>query len=138
VNGSSIALLAEFEGRRLLLGGDAQPTVLERAIRAWLKTHNQVKVHLDAFKIAHHGSKGSITNSLLKLLDCQNYLFSTNGKYFQHPDEAVARVIRHGGPNPALHFNYQRPESRFWNDDNLQKRENFRVFYPMASSAALR
>jgi beta-lactamase superfamily II metal-dependent hydrolase len=114
VNGSSIALLAEFEGRRLLLGGDAQPTVLERAIRAWLKTHNQVKLHLDAFKIAHHGSKGSITNSLLKLLDCQNYLFSTNGKYFQHPDdEAVARVIRHGGPNPALHFNYQRPESRF-------------------------
>ena len=131
VNGSSIALLAEFEGRRVLLAGDSHPTVLEQGVRGWLASRQLAKMRLTAFKISHHGSEKSITNSLLKLLDCRNYLISTNGSYFGHPDDrAIARVIRHGGPGVVLHFNYSHAENRFWNDNEVRKREGFQVVYP--------
>jgi beta-lactamase superfamily II metal-dependent hydrolase len=131
VNGSSIALLAEFEGNRVLLAGDSHPTVLERGIRAWLASRQFNKLRLNAFKLSHHGSEKSLTNSLLRLLDCRNYLISTNGSYFGHPDDrAIARVIRHGGPRVALHFNYRQTMNRFWDDSELRKRENFQVFFP--------
>jgi len=131
VNGSSIALLAEFEDHRVLLAGDAHPTVLEKAIRALLASRQLAKLRLNAFKLSHHGSERSITNSLLRLLDCHNFLISTNGSYFGHPDDrAIARVIRHGGPGVVLHFNYRQADSRFWDDSELRKRENFQVVYP--------
>ncbi len=130
-NGSSIALIAEFQGKRVLLAGDSHPSILEQAIRTLLGLNGQPRLTLEAFKLAHHGSKGSITNSLLKLLDCHNYLISTNGDYFGHPDdEAVARVVRHGGPGVQLYFNYRQAASRFWDDSELRKREGFQVIYP--------
>lgn len=131
VNGSSIALLAEFGDRRILLAGDAHPDVLEQAVRGWLTLNHQARLQLDAFKLAHHGSERNITCSLLNLLECDNYLISTNGDYFGHPDdEAIARVIRHGGPRVRLHFNYPQPRSRFWDDPEIREREKFQVVYP--------
>ena len=130
-NGSSIAMLAEFQGKSILLAGDAHPAVLEQAIRTLLVQRNENKLRLVACKLSHHGSKASTTNALLRLLDCRNYLIATNGSYFGHPDdEAVARIIRSGGPDAVLRFNYRHPAGRFWNRPELQESERFRVVYP--------
>jgi beta-lactamase superfamily II metal-dependent hydrolase len=135
VNGSSIAILAEFANKSALLAGDAHPTVLEKAIRSLLTLRRQPKLRLDAFKVAHHGSKGSVTNSLLQLIDCRDYLFSTNSAYFGHPDdEAVARIVRHGGPGVTLRFNYPQTGKRFWDDPAVQQREGYEVVYPVGGN----
>ena len=129
-NGSSIALLAEFKGKRVLLSGDCPPGVLERSIQAVSRLLGERRLRLDAFKIAHHGSKQSVTNSLLEKVDCQNYLISTDGRYFGHPhDEAIARIIRHGGRNVNLLFNYQQ-RGRFWDQAPIRAKESFNTVYP--------
>jgi hypothetical protein len=119
-NGSSIALLAEYDGKRCLFGADAFAPVMAASIKSLLQRAGQKKLKLDAFKLSHHGSKKNTSGALLELLDCNRYLFSSNGQRFQHPDrETVARVIRFGGPSPSLYFNYHTTINEVWENTDL-------------------
>ena len=106
-NGSSIAFVFEFEGVRVLFGADAHADALVAGLTAL--TGPDGKVHLDACKLPHHGSKGNCTRALVDLIDCPLWMISTNGRRFHHPDdEALARVV-HGrtDPPPKLVWNYR-------------------------------
>jgi hypothetical protein len=93
-NGSTIALLAEFKGKSVLLAGDAFPTVLLDAVGRLCRARGIRRLKVDAFKLPHHGSAGNVSNELLAALPSSRYIFSTSGAVFGHPDdEAVARVI---------------------------------------------
>lgn len=129
-NGSSIAFIAEFEGKSCLLAGDAHASVLEDSIRTLLHEQGIVRLHLDAFKLPHHGSKKNLGPALLKLLECERYLVSTNGNYFGHPDrQTIARIIVNGSPNPVLYFNYRTKENTIWDDANLKRQYRYQVIY---------
>jgi beta-lactamase superfamily II metal-dependent hydrolase len=130
-NGSSIALLAEYDGRTALLAGDAHPDVLLKGIESVCKSRQVDKLKLDAFKLPHHGSKANINKELLEKLKCKRYLISTNGAKFRHPDkEAVARVIKFGGTYTELIFNYRTEFNEVWRDANLMEQYRYRVSYP--------
>jgi hypothetical protein len=120
-NGSSIAVLAEYDGKKCLLAGDAPSPTLVAALGRLLQGNGRLA--LDALKVAHHGSKGSTGAELLQRLSCRNYLISSDGSYYKHPDrELVARVIVHGryaGP-PSLLFNYRSRRNRVWDDARLK------------------
>lgn len=127
-NGSSIALLAEYAGRRVLLAGDAHCDVLTQSVRA---LGGGARLKLDAFKVAHHGSAHNISPELLDLVDCRRFLLSTNGSYFYHPDAgAVSRIVRHGGESPQLIFNYRSDETEIWEDPRQQRRYGYSAVYP--------
>ncbi|HKR02634.1 MAG TPA: MBL fold metallo-hydrolase [Pyrinomonadaceae bacterium] len=130
-NGSSIALLAEYEGKRCLLTGDAYAPVLAASIKRLNDQEGREKLQLSAFKVSHHGSRGNINDKLLNLLDCNRYLFSTNGMMqFRHPHrESVARVIKFGGYQPELNFNYRSDINKVWDDRDLMDRYEYRVRY---------
>jgi hypothetical protein len=82
-NGSSIVVLAEFEGRSCLLGADALPSVLQQSVGRLLAERRLPKLDVDAYKLAHHGGKHNTSVDLLQQLRCQRYLFSTNGRPLQ-------------------------------------------------------
>ncbi len=111
-NGSTIALLAEYKDQGVrkscLLAGDAFATVMADSITRLLKERGVPKLSTGAFKLAHHGSAGNVSNRLLELVDTRCYLFSTSGAVFGHPDdEAVGRVIATPTDGrKTLHFNY--------------------------------
>jgi len=138
-NGSSIAVLAAFSGRRLLLAGDAHPSALESGIDRLVGAGQQLA--LDAFKLPHHGSKANVNRRLLERVACERYLFSTNGAHFRHPDqEAVARVIkfgRSGGRRPTLFFNYRTPHNAPWDQGTLARRYDFQVVFPPQGTEGL-
>jgi hypothetical protein len=139
-NGSSIALLAEFDGRAVLLAGDAHADVLVNSIKQLQRERGQPdqKLKLDALKLSHHGSANATTIPLLELLDCQRYLVSTNGNIFSHPDrEAMARVILHGGHQPTLYFNYRSPLNGLWAERILRERYGYNVEYPSEGDMGL-
>jgi len=137
-NGSSIAVLAEFDGRRILLAGDAHPGVLLDGIERFLASRGEERLRLDAFKLPHHGSKANVSRELLAKVECRRYLFSTDGTQFKHPDrEAVARVIKFGGPQPELLFNYQTQFSAIWENRSLKRRYGYSVVFPAAGGAGL-
>ncbi len=137
-NGSSIAVLAEYEGKRCLFGGDCHPDVLESSIQRLLNSTGSIRLALSAFKVPHHGSKYNNPSTLFKKLNCKKYLISTNGKIFRHPDaEAIARIILYGGPNAELYFNYDTTFTQRWDDDELQRPYKYKTIIRPNSDAAL-
>jgi beta-lactamase superfamily II metal-dependent hydrolase len=131
-NGSSIGLLAEFKGASIILGADAHAPVLVDSIRKLMKERKSGKrFKVDAFKVSHHASQNNVSTELIELLKCPKYLISTNGDHFNHPDrQAVARIIKHGGPGPALYFNYKSDFNSVWEREDLQEKYNYTTTYP--------
>ena len=134
-NGSSIALLAEYDGQRFLLAGDAWPSVLEASIDRLIPADR--KLALTAFKMPHHGSVGNVTESLLQRISCKHYLLSTSGAVFRHPHErAVEMLLSHhnGRGKPRLHFNYRSTTTDKWADADDQKARRYVSFHPRGIS----
>jgi beta-lactamase superfamily II metal-dependent hydrolase len=139
-NGSSIALLLEHRGATLLLAADAWPQVLVPALQA-LAAQRGVALPLpvDVFKLSHHGSRANVTLPLLETVRARQYVFSTNGAIFQHPDdEAVARVITAGGTQPALWFNFRGERTEHWGSDALQAQWHYTAQLPEGDAASVR
>lgn len=130
-NGTSIAVLAEYAGRAVLLGADAYAPVLSASIDRLLHERCIKQLPVDLFKIPHHGSAGNVSVDLLKKLNCKNYLVSTNGARYEHPDrEAIARLVRYGGTKPSIHFNYVSEFNEIWMDSDMGAGIDYVAHYP--------
>lgn len=136
-NGSSIALLLEYGARAVLLAADAFADDLCEAIAA---VRPDGKLRLDLCKLPHHGSRNNVHRALVQALDCDTWLFSTDGTVFKHPDpEAVARVIHYGNARPRLLFNARSEYNACWADADWQARFGYRTEYgPDGQGIALR
>ena len=138
-NGSSIALLLEYGGRRVLLGADAYAGDLLATLQ---RLGGGAPVRLDAFKLPHHGSRENVTPALIEAVDCTRFLFSTDGTQFFHPDaEAVACVLNHGLPDRPeieLWFNQRSEFTGWWDDPAWQARFKYAPIYGGEDGLALR
>ena len=135
-NGSSIAVVAEYAGRRVALLGDAHAPVIEAALRRLARQEGTPRVRLDALKLAHHGSKGNLSAGLLKAIDCARFLVSTDGSQFDHPDdEALALVVQHTAPGVELHFNHRNARTARWGEGGLQGALGHRAHFPHDAGA---
>ena len=137
-NGSSIAMLIEHKGASVLLGADAFPTVLVPALNA-LSTRRGLAgpMKVDVFKLSHHGSRANVTQELMRAVQAEHYVFSTNGAQFGHPnDEAVARVII-GSKRPTLWFNYATERNQRWAEPALLAKHGHQVRYPAGGQAGV-
>ena len=127
-NASSICVLIDYEGKKALFAGDANPSVILGSIRKLSKKGEKLK--LDFFKVPHHGSKHNLCNELIQAVDCQNYLISTNGKIHNHPDpEAIAKIVVFSTKPAYLWFNYKTKYNIMWEDKKLQKKFNYKTVY---------
>ena len=128
-NATSIAVLAEFAGRRVLLAADGGDERLRRSIEPLAEAEGG-RLALAAFKVPHHGSKYNLSSKLLGLLECRRFLISTNGSYFKHPDrEAIARVLKRVR-SAELVFNYASEQTLAWDDDDLKAQWGYTPTYP--------
>lgn len=130
-NGSSIAMVAEYDGRRVLLAADAHPDLLEEGL-ATLAAADGGRCRLNLLKLSHHGSRANLTQEMLDKLECSNFAISTNGSRFGHPDpEAIARLLRYGGEkHKTLFFNYASERTSPWDDDKLRERWSYDCVFP--------
>ena len=101
-NGSSITAIAEFDGKRVLLLGDA----IAPEVMAGLRRLGDGPFDFDAVKLAHHGSRRNTSLELCRMIRSKKWLVSTNGAVFGHPDpECLARVIV-TQDKPTFYLNY--------------------------------
>jgi beta-lactamase superfamily II metal-dependent hydrolase len=129
-NGSSIAFLAECDNVRGIFSGDAYPNVLAASLRR-LSKKPAGKIKLDFFKIPHHGSGSNLSPDLVDMITCKQYIFSSNGDIFKHPDqESVARVIMHDPTSPLLCFNYNTEFNKWWKNKSLITKHKYQIKYP--------
>ena len=131
-NGSSIAFLAEFEGKRVLFAADAHVPQLEDSLN---RLGASERLKLDLFKISHHGSKGTVSRELLSRVQCPRFAISTNGSIYRHPDaEAVARIVAEA-PGSELIFNYRNARNEIW--ETVGRLKGFKTRYPDDGAAGL-
>ena len=150
-NGSTIALLAEFEGKSCLISGDAFAPVLVEGIGRLLHARGQSRLSVDAFKVPHHGSRFNVSNDLLKSVVSPEYLFSTSGAIFGHPDdEAIGRVLATAARSTrTLHFNYpaatlkanyakiKKRAAPDWDQPRLKQRFRYQTRYAATDAGGL-
>lgn len=130
-NGSSIALIAEHEGKRVLMAADAHADVVEASLRA-LGASEANPYRIDCLKLSHHGSMANTSSKLLKLLDCTRFAFSTDGSRHDHPDpETIARILKNDpGRQKTLMFNFRQVQTDQWDDPALMKRWKYECVFP--------
>jgi beta-lactamase superfamily II metal-dependent hydrolase len=137
-NGTSIAFLAEFEGKSCLFLGDAHHDIICRSIRNLLGAKGG-KLKVDAVKISHHGSRNNISKELLDLIDSKNYLFSTNGFKHKHPNKSsVEAVINWSEQEPTLWFNYKTEYTLPWQKSPAEGKKLFNSRYPSENKEGIR
>ncbi len=107
-NGSSISFIFEYKGISILFAGDAQARGLAPSLERLANLRSLNKVPLDVVKLPHHGSMRNVSDEWLQWVDCQNWLISTNGDVFDHPDIETAELIaRFCQDPPTLLCNYK-------------------------------
>lgn len=130
-NASSIAFIMEYDGTRILCAGDAHPQRIEDGIRSMINEGE--KYRLDLMKISHHGSQLNTTRSLLSVLDCQRFAFSTDGSRHGHPDgETIARILKYcmPGQHKTFFFNYRSSQTAQWDREDLKSCYNYDCVFP--------
>lgn len=119
-NGSSIAFLLEDNNCKILLLGDAHPSVVIESIKK-LGYSEEKKLVVDLVKVSHHASKGNTNKELLSLIQCNNYIICTDGSKHGLPDkEAIARIIDHN-TYCKLYFNYDEYLSSIFLPEDIEK-----------------
>lgn len=138
-NGSSIALLVERGPHSLLLAADALPDVLAVSLQRLLRERKQPRLSVGAVKLPHHGSKRNVTREWLDLVDCRNFLVSTDGSRFRHPDpQAISRIVfTKQKQGIRLHFNAASTSTLCWNSESLQLQYGYQTVYPASNGAGL-
>lgn len=129
-NGSSIAMLAEFQGRRIALLGDAHAPTLTSTFARLAAARGEPKLRVDAVKMAHHGSAANLSEDLLAKLDCGTWLVSTDGSIFNHPDDEALHTLVRRVPGARILFNYRSDRTAPWGEPAMLAAHGHQAIYP--------
>ena len=136
-NGSSISLVTEYNGSRVLWLADSHPSDIVEALSK-LGYSKENKITCDWVKVTHHGSKGNNSNALYNLIECKNYLMSVNGENIHclPMKDCVARILRNPNRPQTSKYNFyfthdNQTLRRIFEKDgqDVFKRFNFEVHY---------
>ena len=136
-NGSSIAVIAEYAGRRLALLGDAHAPTLAATLGRMAAATGAATLRLDAVKLAHHGSAANLSPDLLGRIECGTWLVSTDGSLFQHPDDEAIHAVVRQVPGARLLFNYRSARTAPWSEPAMRAAHGHQAFYPRDPAAGI-
>jgi beta-lactamase superfamily II metal-dependent hydrolase len=89
-NLSSIVILAELEGKTILLTGDARGDFVLEGLKAAGALDETL--HVDVLKVPHHGSNRDVEVDFFRKITADHYVISANGK-FGNPDQETLEMI---------------------------------------------
>ena len=107
-NAQSAIIVSHINGKHILLPGDAIPSKLSDALDYY---RNGKIAKFDLVKLPHHGSYKNITQAILEKMECSDYMITTDGTQFYHPNKKMMlKVIKWGkmldGKPLTFHLNY--------------------------------
>jgi beta-lactamase superfamily II metal-dependent hydrolase len=127
-NGTSIAFVVQYKGRRALFLADSDPDDMAGAVVRYGGVAGRVS--FDVVKVGHHGSAGNSTSQLIDLLESPLWLVSSSGSYHQHPDpEAISRIVLAPTRGKQLIFNYRSSFNEAWDAKSLSEFYGYRPLY---------
>lgn len=131
-NGSSIAFVAEYKGKRAMLLADAHPGIIDSQVEKLAQQDPSGRYRVDLLKVSHHGSAANTSPRLLELIDCTRFAFSTNGAHHGHPDrETIARILASNrNRKKQLYFNFTQDSTSIWDSASLKTKWKFETLFP--------
>ena len=110
-NLSSLVVLAEHEGKRVLLTGDARGDHILEGLEQTGRLDADGSIALDVLKVPHHGSDRNVDADTFRRLRARHYLISADGK-FDNPDLDTLEMIVAARPDDdfTLHLTYPTDE----------------------------
>lgn len=98
-NLSSIVVLAERAGRRILLTGDARgDDILEGLADASL-LDSDGRLHVDILKLPHHGSRNNVEVEFFRRITADHYVVSGDQVKFPNPHTETFEMLRTARPD---------------------------------------
>jgi hypothetical protein len=91
-NLSSIVVLAEIEGKRILLTGDGRGDHALAGLKEKGFLDANGKIEVDILKLPHHGSERDVKIDYFQSIHAKHYVISANGK-FSNPDLPTLKMI---------------------------------------------
>ncbi len=130
-NATSIAFVLKSKELSILMLGDSYAHNVETYLRN--NYSEQKKLKVDYVKVAHHGSLVNSSMSLYDIIDCSNFIVSTNGKKYGHPDrEAIAKIVCHPHRSKEMiniYLNYPKDSYAPFLNDGEESKYKFKLHY---------
>lgn len=110
-NLASLMVLAEAGCKRMLLTGDGRGDDLLEALEAADPPllDDDGKLHVDLFKLPHHGSHHNVAPELFERVTADHYVFSGDGKHHNPEIDTFRMLLDARGPDAepyTLHLTY--------------------------------
>jgi hypothetical protein len=145
-NLASIAFLAEFNGCKVLLTGDARGDLVLQGLEA-AGILGETPLELDILKLPHHGSVRDYGADFFHRLHARHYVVSANGRYGNPEDQTLQWLIESRSDddftiwltnrtNPAHHEYEQRLSALF--NSYWSSGRGFQVSYRADDALSLR
>lgn len=91
-NLSSIVVLAQSGGKKILLTGDVRGDFVIQSLEKQKLKKAGKPFHVDILKVPHHGSWRDLADEFFEQITADHYVFSANGK-FLNPDLATIKSL---------------------------------------------
>ncbi|HEU4454781.1 MAG TPA: hypothetical protein VFR81_17055 [Longimicrobium sp.] len=91
-NLSSIVVLAEAGGKRMLLTGDARGDFVLEGLEAAGLLDGEGRIHVDLLKVPHHGSAHNVEEDFFRRVTADHYVISADGKH-DNPDVEMLQML---------------------------------------------
>lgn len=130
-NGGSIAFLFQLFDFKMLFLADAHPSVIVEGLTN-LGFSKENKISVDYVKLSHHGSSFNINEALIEMIDCKNYIISTDGSKHQLPNKkTLSKILLSQTINDInFIFNYDNQITRNIFTLKEQNQFGFELTYP--------
>jgi len=136
-NGSSIAFLAEFDGKSCLFLADAHKDIICQSLEK-LIPRGKKRLKVNAVKVSHHGSRANISEELMNLVDAEHFLISTNSAIYRHPNNpAIEAIIHWSLHKPILWFNYRTKQTSPWEVKKGDHGRSFSTRFPKEGESGI-
>jgi hypothetical protein len=132
-NLASIVVLAERGGKTMLLTGDARADFLAESLRAQGLLGDSGRLHVDVFKLPHHGSARNVERQTFDQITADHYVVSGDGKH-GNPDLPTFTMLFGGREDAGL---LDRPFTLHLTYDPQDFKAHKGHAYPKAELAAL-
>jgi hypothetical protein len=106
-NLSSIVVLAEAGGKRMLLTGDARGDKILKGLEFVGLMEKGGTIHVDVLKVPHHGSSNNLDDDFFERITADHYVFSGDGEHGNPERESLQMLLdARGDTDYTIHLTY--------------------------------
>lgn len=106
-NLSSLVVLAEAGGKRILLTGDARGDRILEGLELVGLMEKGGTMHVDILKVPHHGSSNNLEDDFFERITADHYVFSGDGEHGNPERESLEMLLNaRGDAEHTIHLTY--------------------------------